>query len=117
MLSVREYPRSDTAVIKVSTVTLGANPDLVADHHDAARARDRERGWHRRCRVVQRARRVHDHGDLNLNYDTDAELDANPGPEVAQVRKIAAVGRAPIIELETVDTEFAAMYIGFRSGP
>ena len=47
-LSVRQYPRSDIAVVTVTTAYVGANADLVRGsrarvHHDPARTRDRER--------------------------------------------------------------------------
>ena len=47
-LAVRQYPRSDIAVVNVKTRYIGANADLVRGfRHDAARACHRERGWDR----------------------------------------------------------------------
>src|SRR5438067_541162 len=52
---------------------------------------------------------------LKLNYDTNAAL-TQVQAKVAQVRNdLPPEAEAPIIELQTADTEFAAMYIGFSS--
>src|SRR6266478_5810898 len=68
-LSVRQYPRSDIAVIQVSTVYVGANAALT-------------------------------------------QIQA----KVAQVRNdLPPESQAPVIDLETADTQFAAMYLGFSS--
>src|SRR6266849_5985764 len=68
-LSVRQYPRSDIAVTRVSTVYVGANAELT-------------------------------------------QIQA----KVAQVRNdLPPEAEAPIIELETADNQFAAMYLGFSS--
>src|SRR6476660_4581194 len=90
-LSVRQYPRSDIAVIKVSTVYVGANADLV-------------RGFISTTTV-----------HLTLNYDTNAAL-TQIQAKVAQVRnQLPPEAEAPVIEMETADNQFAAMYIGFSS--
>src|SRR5207302_1864783 len=52
---------------------------------------------------------------LKLNYDTNAAL-TQIQAKVAQVRNdLPPEAEAPIIDLETADTQFAAMYIGFSS--
>ena len=52
---------------------------------------------------------------LKLNYDTSAAL-TQIQAKVAQVRNdLPPEAEAPIIELETADTQFAAMYLGFAS--
>jgi multidrug efflux pump len=52
---------------------------------------------------------------LKLNYDTNAAL-TQIQAKVAQVRNdLPPEAEAPIIELQTADTQFAAMYIGFSS--
>jgi len=115
-LSVRQYPRSDIAVIRVSTAYIGASADLV-------------RGF-----ITTPLERVIASADgidylesssssgvslitvhLKLNYDTSAAL-TQLQAKVAQVRnELPPEAEAPIIELETADSEFAAMYIGFAS--
>src|SRR4029079_4247385 len=52
---------------------------------------------------------------LKLNYDTNPAL-TQIQAKVAQVRNtLPPEAEAPIIELTTADTQFAAMYIGFSS--
>src|SRR6185503_1435652 len=52
---------------------------------------------------------------LKLNYDTNAAL-TQIQAKVAQVRNdLPPEAEAPIIDLQTADTQFAAMYIGFSS--
>ena len=55
---------------------------------------------------------------LKLNYDTNAAL-TQIQAKVAQVRnELPPEAEAPIIELETADTQFAAVYLSFSSaGP
>ena len=57
-LSVRQYPRSDIAVVSViDRVRRRERRPRARLHHHAARARDRQRGRHRLHGVVQRAGR------------------------------------------------------------
>src|SRR2546426_639147 len=52
---------------------------------------------------------------LNLNYDTNAAL-TQIQSKVAQVRNdLPPEAEAPIIQLETADDRFAALYLGFSS--
>ncbi len=52
---------------------------------------------------------------LKLNYDTNAAL-TQIQAKVAQVRNdLPPEAEAPVIELQTADDQFAAMYIGFSS--
>src|SRR5437879_1872209 len=52
---------------------------------------------------------------LKLNYDTNAAL-TQVQAKVAQVRNdLPPEAEAPVIELETADTQFASMYLGFSS--
>ena len=52
---------------------------------------------------------------LKLNYDTNAAL-TQIQAKVAQVRNdLPPEAEAPIIDLQTADTAFAAMYLGFSS--
>ncbi len=52
---------------------------------------------------------------LKLNYDTNAAL-TQIQAKVAQVRNdLPPEAQAPVIELETADNQFAAMYLGFSS--
>ena len=52
---------------------------------------------------------------LKLNYDTNAAL-TQVQAKVAQVRNdLPPEAQAPVIDLETADSQFASMYIGFSS--
>src|SRR5262249_16460435 len=52
---------------------------------------------------------------LKLNYDTNAAL-TQIQAKVAQVRNdLPPEAEAPVIELETADAQFAAMYLGFAA--
>src|SRR5512144_3158789 len=115
-LSVRQYPRSDIAVINVSTVYVGANADLVRgfittplerviasadgiDYIDSSSAQSMS------------TITVH----LKLNYDTNAAL-TQIQAKVAEVRNtLPPEAEAPVIEMSTADNQFAAMYIGFSA--
>src|SRR6187401_3278135 len=115
-LSVRQYPRSDIAVIKVTTAYVGANADLVRgfittplerviasadgiDYIDSSSSQG--------LSIIT----VH----LRLNYDTNAAL-TQIQAKVAQVRNdLPPEAEAPEIELTLSDTQFAQMYISFFS--
>ena len=115
-LSIRQYPRSDIAIVRVATVYVGADADLVRgfittplerviasadgiDYLESSSAQGMS--------VIT----VH----LKLNYDTNAAL-TQIQAKVAQVRNdLPPEAEAPEIELETADNQFAAMYIGFSS--
>lgn len=116
-ISVRQYPRSDIAVVRVTTAYIGANADLVrgfittplerviasADGIDYIESSSAQG-----LSVIT----VH----LKLNYSTNAAL-TQIQAKVAQVRNdLPPEAQAPIIELETADAQFAAMYLGFSSG-
>jgi multidrug efflux pump len=115
-LAVRQYPRSDVAVINVSTAYVGASADLVrgfittplerviasADGIDFIESTS-----------AQGVSTITVH--LKLNYDTNAAL-TQIQAKVAQVRNtLPPEAEAPIIDLQTADAQFAAMYIGFSS--
>jgi multidrug efflux pump len=115
-LSVRQYPRSDVAVINVTTAYVGANADLVrgfittplerviasADGIDFVESSS-----------AQSLSTITIH--LKLNYDTNAAL-TQIQSKVAQVRNtLPPEAEAPVINLATADSDFASMYIGFSS--
>src|SRR5216117_2182897 len=115
-LSVRQYPRSDIAVIQVSTVYVGANADLVRGFITTPLERviaSADGIDYMESSSAQGVSAITVH--LKLNYDTNAAL-TQVQAKVAQVRNdLPPEAEAPIIELQTADTEFAAMYIGFSS--
>ncbi|HXE89645.1 MAG TPA: efflux RND transporter permease subunit [Terriglobales bacterium] len=115
-LSVRQYPRSDIAVVRVSTVYVGADADLVRGFITTPLERviasaDGIDYMESSSTLGLSTITVH----LKLNYDTNAAL-TQIQAKVAQVRNdLPPEAEAPVIELETADTQFAAMYIGFSS--
>jgi multidrug efflux pump len=115
-LTVRQFPRTDMANVKVTTAYIGASAKLV-------------RGF-----ITSQLERVIASADgidflesssaqglstitvhLKLNYDTNAAL-TQIQSKVAQVRnQLPPEAEAPIIQLETSDSQFAAAYLGFSS--
>jgi len=113
-LNVRQYPRSDIAVVTVKTAYVGANADLV-------------RGF-----ITTPLERVISSADgieyvestsaqglstisvqLKLNYDTNAAL-TQIQAKIAQVRnQLPPEAEAPIIDVQTTDNQFASMYLSF----
>src|SRR5512140_1682058 len=116
-LSVRQFPRTDIAVVTVTTVYVGANADLVRGFITTPLERviaSADGIDYMESSSAQGASTITVH--LKLNYDTNAAL-TQIQAKVAQVRNdLPPEAEAPIIELETADTQFAAMYIGFSSG-
>src|SRR5207248_10469079 len=111
-LSVRQYPRSDIAVVQVSTIYVGANADLVrgfittplerviasADGIDYLESES-----HQSVSII-RAR-------LRLNYDSTKAL-AEIGSKVDQVRgDLPPEAQVPILNIESADSQFAAAYL------
>jgi multidrug efflux pump len=115
-LSVRQYPRSDIAVVQVSTVYVGANADLVRGFITTPLERviaSADGIDYMESSSTQGISTITVH--LKLNYDTNAAL-TQIQSKVAQVRNdLPPEAEAPIIDLETADQQFAAMYLGFSS--
>src|SRR5436309_9559377 len=115
-LSVRQYPRSDIAVIQVTTAYVGANADLVRGFITTPLERviaSADGIDYIESSSSQGVSSITVH--LRLNYDTNAAL-TQIQAKVAQVRNdLPPESQAPVIEVQTADTEFAGMYIGFSS--
>ncbi|MEP6768954.1 MAG: efflux RND transporter permease subunit [Acidobacteriota bacterium] len=115
-LSVRQYPRSDIAVIQVSTVYVGANADLVRGFLTTPLERviaSADGIDYLESSSAQGVSTITVH--LKLNYDANAAL-TQIQTKVAQVRNdLPPEAQAPVIELQTADTQFASMYLGFAS--
>ena len=115
-LSVRQYPRSDIAVVRVSTIYVGANADLVRGFITTPLERviaSADGIDYMESSSAQALSTITVH--LKLNYDTNAAL-TQIQAKVAQVRNdLPPEAEAPIIELETADNQFAALYLGFSS--
>ncbi len=115
-LSVRQYPRSDIAVVSVSTAYVGANADLVRGFITTPLERviaSADGIDYMESQSSQGISTISVH--LKLNYDTNAAL-TQIQSKVAQVRNdLPPEAEAPIIDLQTADSQFAAMYLGFSS--
>src|SRR5881275_986174 len=115
-LSVRQYPRSDIAVVRVSTIYVGANADLVRGFITTPLERviaSADGIDYMESSSAQSLSTITVH--LKLNYDTNAAL-TQIQAKVAQVRNdLPPEAEAPIINLETADNQFAAIYLGFSS--
>ncbi len=115
-LSVRQYPRSDIAVIRVTTAYVGASADLVRGFITTPLERviaSADGIDYLESSSAQAVSTITVH--LKLNYDTNAAL-TQIQAKVAQVRNdLPPEAEAPVIELETADNQFAAMYLGFSS--
>jgi multidrug efflux pump len=115
-LNTRQYPRSDSAVVNVTTIYFGASADTV-------------RGY-----ITTQLERVISSADgidyiessssagistikvyLRLNYDTNAAL-AQISSKIDQVRnELPPEAETPTINVETADSQFASAYLSFYS--
>ncbi len=115
-LSVRQYPRSDIAIVTVSTTYVGANADLVRGFITTPLERviaSADGIDYMESSSAQGLSTITVH--LKLNYDTNAAL-TQIQAKVAQVRNdLPPEAEAPIIDLQTADNQFAAIYLGFSS--
>ena len=115
-LSVRQYPKSDIAVVRVSTVYVGANADLVRGFITTPLERviaSADGIDYVESASAQGLSTITVH--LQLNYDTNAAL-TQIQAKVAQVRNdLPPEAEAPIIELELADNQFAAVYLSFSA--
>jgi multidrug efflux pump len=115
-LNVRQYPRSDSAVVKVTTTYFGASAETVRGYITTQLER-----------VIASADGI-DYMDsqsvagvstinvyLRLNYDTNAAL-AQISSKIDQVRsELPPESEAPTISVESSDNQFASMYLSFYS--
>src|SRR3954469_6945442 len=115
-LSIRQYPRSDIAVIQVSTVYVGANADLVRGFITTPLERviaSADGIDYLESASSQGVSNITVH--LKLNYDTNAAL-TQIQAKVAQVRnQLPPEAHGPIIHLQAADSQFVAGYLGFSS--
>jgi multidrug efflux pump len=114
--AVRQYPRSDIAVVKITTAYVGANADLVRGFITTPLERviaSADGIDYIESSSTQGTSTITVH--LKLNYDINAAL-TQIQAKVAQVRNdLPPEAEAPIIDTELADNQIAAMYIGFAS--
>jgi multidrug efflux pump len=115
-LSVRQYPRSDISLIQVTTVYVGANADLVRGFITTPLERviaSADGIDYMESTSAQSLSTIIVH--LKLNYDTNAAL-TQIQAKVNQVKNdLPPESQVPVIDLQTADQQFAAMYIGFAA--
>src|ERR1035437_7466152 len=111
-LSVRQYPRSDIAVVQVSTTYTGANADLVRGFITTPLERviaSADGIDYMESQSAQSLSTITVH--LKLNYDTNAAL-TQIQAKIAQVRNdLPPEAEAPVVDLKTSDNQFASMYL------
>ncbi len=115
-LTIRQYPRSDIAVVTVKTTYIGASADLVRGYITTPLERviaSADGIDYIESSSAQGLSTITVH--LRLNFDTNAAL-TQIQAKVAQVRNdLPPEAEAPVIEVESKDSEFAAMYLSFYS--
>ncbi len=115
-LNVRQYPRSDLAVVSVTTIYVGANADLVRGFLTTPLERviaSAEGIDFMESTSAQGLSTINVH--LKLNYDTNAAL-TQIQAKVAQVRNdLPPEAEAPTINVQTTDDRIASMYLSFYS--
>jgi len=115
-LAVRQYPRSDIAVVTITTAYVGANADLVRGFITTPLERSIASADgidYIESSSAQGLSTITVH--LKLNYDVNAAL-TQLQAKVAQVRNdLPPEAEASQIDVELADNKIAAMYIGFAS--
>lgn len=115
-LVVRQYPKSDLAVVIVKTAYVGANADLVRGFITTPLERvisSADGIDYLESSSQQGLSTITAH--LRLNFDTNAAL-TQIQSKVAQVRNdLPPEAEAPIIDVEMSDNRFASMYLSFYS--
>jgi len=115
-LNVRQYPRSDIAVITVKTAYVGANADLVRGFVTTPLERaiaSADGIDYIESQSAQSLSTISVH--LRLNYDNNDAL-TQIQSKIAQVRNdLPPEAEAPVIDIETSDNRFAAIYLSFYS--
>jgi multidrug efflux pump len=115
-LNVRQYPRSDNAVVSVTTAYVGASPELVRGFvttplERAIAAADGIDYMESQSSLGVSTIKVR----LELNFDSTKAL-AEISSKVDQVRRdLPPEAEVPIINIESADSQFASAYLNFTS--
>jgi multidrug efflux pump len=115
-LNTRQYPRSDSAVVNISTVYFGASAETVRGYittqlERAVSSADGIDYIESESFAGMSTIRVY----LKLNYDTNAAL-AQMSAKIDQVRnELPPESESPSISVESSDNQFASVYMSFYS--
>ena len=115
-INVRQYPKSENAMVTVTTVYTGANAELVRGFitsplERAIAAADGIEYMESQSALGISTINVR----LRLNYDSTKAL-AEISSKVDQVRRdLPPEAEVPIINIESADSRFAAAYLSFSS--
>lgn len=115
-LNTRQYPRSDSAVVNISTVYFGASAETVRGYittqlERAVSSADGIDYIESESFAGMSTIRVY----LKLNYDTNAAL-AQMSAKIDQVRnELPPESESPTISVESSDSQFASVYMSFYS--
>jgi multidrug efflux pump len=115
-LSVRQYPRSDISLVQVTTVYVGANADLVRGFITTPLERviaSADGIDYMESTSAQGLSTIIVH--LKLNFDTNAALTQIQAKVATVKNDLPPEAQVPVIDLQTADQQFAAMYIGFAA--
>src|SRR5438128_10368208 len=115
-LNVRQYPRSDIAAITVSTVYVGADPELVRGFITtpleraiaAADGIDYIQSQSKQSQSTITAR-------LKLNYDANKALSDISSKVDAIRRDLPPESEIPVIAIQPADSQIASAYLSFTS--
>jgi multidrug efflux pump len=116
-INIRQYPRSENAMVTITTVYIGASADLVRGFvtvplERAIAAADGIEYLESNSRLGLSTITAR----LKLNYDATKAL-AEISSKVDQVRgDLPPEAEVPIINIESADTRFASAYLRFTSG-
>lgn len=115
-LNVRQYPKSDLAVVTVKTAYIGANPEMVRGFVTTPLERaiaSADGIDYMESSSSQGLSQIDAH--LRLNFDINDAL-TQVQAKIAQVRNDLPIeAEAPTIDVQTADNRFASMYLSFFS--
>ena len=115
-LTVRQYPRSDLAVVTVQTAYVGADSDLVRGFVSTPLERaiaSADGIDYLESKSARGLSTITAH--LRLNFDVNDAL-TQIQSKISQVRnELPPEAEAPVVKVETSDNRFASMYLSFYS--
>jgi multidrug efflux pump len=115
-LPVRQYPRSDSAIVTITTAYVGADSDLVRGYITTPIERviaSADGIDYIESASTQGLSTITIH--LRLNFDTSAAL-SQIQAKVSQVRnELPPEAESPIIDVQSSDSRFASVYLSFYS--